>query len=129
MGRHAVGVNGNGKTNGKVFGGMDARVDPTKQRTFTKRLNLNSELCMLFFNDVVENMNSGGSLEKLVPQTSKNEKKTNFSFRKEHDSYRAMTKKTALEKYISESLENLECPAVRKKVHFLLWEELAEQGE
>lgn len=50
--------------------------------------------------DVVKN----SSLEKTeTPHSGKN-----YSFRKAHESQRSGFKKTALEKYVSESLENLE---------------------
>ena len=67
-----------------------------------KKLNLGSELCKIvdYADDAVKN----NSLEKAeTPHSGKN-----YSFRKAHESHRAGFKKTALEKYVSESLENLE---------------------
>lgn len=53
-----------------------------------------------YADDVVKN----SSLEKTeTPHSGKN-----YSFRKAHESHRSGFKKTALEKYVSESLENLE---------------------
>ncbi len=55
---------------------------------------------MTYLDDVIKN----SSLEKTeTPHSGKN-----YSFRKAHNSHRSGLKKTALEKYVSESLENLE---------------------
>ena len=55
---------------------------------------------MIYLDDVIKN----SSLEKAeTPHSGKN-----YSFRKAHNSHRSGLKKTALEKYVSESLENLE---------------------
>ena len=59
-------------------------------------------MCKLltYLDDVIKN----SSLEKTeTPHSGKN-----YSFRKAHNSHRSGLKKTALEKYVSESLENLE---------------------
>jgi hypothetical protein len=55
---------------------------------------------LTYLDDVIKN----SSLEKTeTPHSGKN-----YSFRKAHNSHRSGLKKTALEKYVSESLENLE---------------------
>ena len=58
------------------------------------------------------NVIKNSSLEK--PDTPLSGKYANQSFRKQYESHRSGNKKTALEKYISESLESLDYPKKKK---------------
>jgi hypothetical protein len=66
----------------------------------------------MYFSPHTDDGVKNSSLEKQQLETPHSGK--NYSFRKAHESQRSGFKKTALEKYVSESLENLELG--RKKV-------------
>ena len=66
----------------------------------------------MYLKKYLVNAIKNNSLEKT--ETPLSGKHPNQSFRRAHESHRSGNKKTALERYISESLESLEYPKKKK---------------